>query len=200
MAGHADAICLRMHVLRIAAPRSGVSPLLSVGPHLQIGAAFLTKSKMIDGGPVKLEIWDTAGQERYRSLAPMYYRGAGAAMIVYDVTSKDSLEGAKSWVKELQKKADPNIVMVLVGNKADLTARRKVEAAEAKEYAASQGLLWIETSAKSNDQVELAFEMVAKAVLPKLKAAAAAAAEVKRDVVSLQQGKSGGKSKAGCCG
>ena len=74
---------------------------------------------------VKTTIWDTAGQERYRSLAPMYYRGAAAAVVVYDVTNKDSFNGAKSWVKELQRRGDPNVVIALAGNKADLEQRRK---------------------------------------------------------------------------
>ena len=65
--------------------------------------------------------------ERYRSLAPMYYRGAAAAIVVYDITNKESFNGAKSWVKELQRRGDPNVVIALAGNKADLQNKRKVE-------------------------------------------------------------------------
>lgn len=79
-----------------------------------IGAAFLTQTVALDDATVKFEIWDTAGQERYRSLAPMYYRGAAAAIIVYDITNPDSFEGAKSWVKELQRRGDTNVVIALV--------------------------------------------------------------------------------------
>jgi small GTP-binding protein len=75
-----------------------------------------------------LQLWDTAGQERYRSLAPMYYRGASAAVVVFDVTNRDSFEGAKSWVKELQRRGDPNCVIALAGNKADIREKRAVEA------------------------------------------------------------------------
>lgn len=64
----------------------------------------------------KFEIWDTAGQERYRSLAPMYYRGAAAAIVVYDITKKDTFDGAKSWVKELQRRGDPNAIIALAGD------------------------------------------------------------------------------------
>jgi len=85
-----------------------------------IGAAFLTQTITIDNTTVKFEIWDTAGQERYRSLAPMYYRGATSAIIVYDITSPSSFEGAKSWVKELQRRGDPHCVIALAANKADL--------------------------------------------------------------------------------
>merc|ERR1712195_323291 len=68
-----------------------------------IGAAFLTQNVSLNDYTVKFEIWDTAGQERYHSLAPMYYRGAAAAVVVYDITNADSFQRAKSWVKELQK-------------------------------------------------------------------------------------------------
>lgn len=64
--------------------------------------------------------------ERYRSLAPMYYRGAAAAIVVFDITKKDSFNGAKSWVKELQRRGDPNVVIALAGNKADMESKRKV--------------------------------------------------------------------------
>lgn len=92
-----------------------------------IGAAFLTQSVTLDNTIVKFEIWDTAGQERYRSLAPMYYRGAAAAIVVYDITNKESFNGAKSWVKELQRRGDPNVVIALAGNKSDLPNKRKVD-------------------------------------------------------------------------
>lgn len=95
--------------------------------HVIIVAAFLTQTVPIEGATVKFEIWDTAGQERYRSLAPMYYRGAAAAIVVYDITNKESFNGAKSWVKELQRRGDPNVVITLAGNKADLQNKRKVE-------------------------------------------------------------------------
>jgi len=92
-----------------------------------IGAAFLTQTVNLDDTTVKFEIWDTAGQERYHSLAPMYYRGAQAAIVVFDITNMDTFVRAKSWVKELQRQASPNIVIALAGNKADLAAKRMVD-------------------------------------------------------------------------
>ncbi|KAL5535313.1 VPS21 [Sanghuangporus sanghuang] len=85
-----------------------------------IGAAFLTQKCRLEDRVLRYEIWDTAGQERFHSLAPMYYRNAQAAVVVYDVTKASSLEKAKSWVKELQRQANPNIVIALAGNKLDL--------------------------------------------------------------------------------
>jgi len=87
-----------------------------------IGAAFLTQKCRLEDRVLRYEIWDTAGQERFHSLAPMYYRNAQAAVVVYDVTKAPTLEKAKSWVKELQRQANPNIVIALVGNKLDLVS------------------------------------------------------------------------------
>lgn len=131
-----------------------------------IGAAFLTQTVQLDESTVKFEIWDTAGQERYRSLAPMYYRGAAAAIVVYDITNPDSFTGAKSWVKELQRRGDPNVVIALAGNKADLDSRRKVEFEEANAYAEENGILHLETSAKNANNVKSLFVEIAKK-LPK---------------------------------
>ncbi|KAI0961438.1 hypothetical protein AcV7_000538 [Taiwanofungus camphoratus] len=85
-----------------------------------IGAAFLTQKCRLEDRVLRYEIWDTAGQERFHSLAPMYYRNAQAAVVIYDVTKASSLEKAKTWVKELQRQANPNIVIALAGNKVDL--------------------------------------------------------------------------------
>lgn len=131
-----------------------------------IGAAFLTQTICLDEATVKFEIWDTAGQERYHSLAPMYYRGAQAAIVVYDITNQESFAKAKNWVRELQRQASPSIVIALSGNKADLAAKRVVEYEEAQAYAEDNGLLFMETSAKSSMNVNDIFLAIAKK-LPK---------------------------------
>ena len=96
----------------------------------------------------------------------MYYRGAGAAIVVYDITNPDSFTGAKSWVKELQRRGDPNVIIALAGNKADLEQRRQVQFEEANAYAQQEGLLHLETSAKNSNNVKALFVEIAKK-LPK---------------------------------
>jgi len=96
----------------------------------------------------------------------MYYRGAAAAIVVYDITNPDSFAGAKSWVKELQRRGDPNVVIALAGNKADLESRRKVPFEEANAYAEENGILHMETSAKNANNVKSLFVEIAK-TLPK---------------------------------
>ncbi|WPG98400.1 Hypothetical protein R9X50_00119000 [Acrodontium crateriforme] len=101
-----------------------------------IGAAFLTQKCQLPTRTIKFEIWDTAGQERFASLAPMYYRNAQAALVVYDITKESSLVKAKHWVAELQRQASPGIVIALVGNKLDLCEDDE-EAAEEESSGAS---------------------------------------------------------------
>ncbi|KAK6912088.1 Small GTPase, partial [Dillenia turbinata] len=118
-----------------------------------IGAAFFTQILSLAEATIKFDIWDTAGQERYHSLAPMYYRGAAAALLVYDITCMDSFVRAKKWVQELQKQGNPNLVMALVGNKFDLELKREVKAEEAEQYSQEKGMFFIETSAKTSQNI-----------------------------------------------
>lgn len=135
-----------------------------------VGAAFLTRTITVPGGSLsanralKFEIWDTAGQERYRSLAPIYYRGACGAIVMYDVTSSESLGRAQSWIRELRANADPSLVIVLAGNKRDLESLRQVSYEDGRALAAEEAVAgFFETSAKDGFNVQEVFaELAAK--------------------------------------
>lgn len=105
-----------------------------------IGASFLTKKLIVDDVKCRLQIWDTAGQERFRSMAPMYYRGSHAAVIVYDVTSFDSFADVKTWIDELRRNMGGDLIIHVVGSKVDLAPiAREVDRDEAHE----QVLRWL---------------------------------------------------------
>ncbi|XP_054965228.1 ras-related protein Rab-17 isoform X2 [Pan paniscus] len=122
-----------------------------------VGCAFFTKVVDVGAASLKLEIWDTAGQEKYHSVCHLYFRGANAALLVYDITRKDSFLKAQQWLKDLEEELHPEVLVMLVGNKTDLSQEREVTFQEGKEFADSQKLLFMETSAKLNHQVSEVF-------------------------------------------
>ncbi|XP_071788847.1 ras-related protein Rab-22A-like [Asterias amurensis] len=136
-----------------------------------VGASFFTFKMTVDNHRVKLMLWDTAGQERFRSMAPMYYRKANAAFLVYDITQYSTFENMKTWAEELKKAVDTPIVMCVLGNKCDLKEQRKVAADEALMYAASIGALFFETSALTNEGVQEAFLRLSLALISLSKSA-----------------------------
>ncbi|XP_069740934.1 ras-related protein Rab-22A isoform X1 [Narcine bancroftii] len=129
-----------------------------------IGASFMTKTVQYQSELHKFLIWDTAGQERFRALAPMYYRGSAAAIIVYDVTKEETLQTLKNWVKELRQHGPPNIVVAIAGNKCDLTDAREVLEKDAKDYADSIHAVFVETSAKNAININELFAEISRRI------------------------------------
>ena len=125
-----------------------------------IGVEFQTRTLVIQHKSVKAQIWDTAGQERYRAVTSAYYRGAVGAMLVYDITRRQSFDHIPRWLEELRSHADKNIVIILIGNKSDLEDQRAVPTEDAKEFAEKEGLFFLETSALEATNVETAFMTV----------------------------------------
>lgn len=155
-----------------------------------IGASFMSKVEVINGIAYKYQIWDTAGQEKYHSLAPMYYRGAAAAIIVYDITNARSFEKTQQWVEELQRHGPDKIVLVVAGNKADLEDKRVVARDKAENFAQEIGGIFLETSAKTGQSVGDAFKGIC-ARLP--------SEEDDDDDDDADIGGTGSKPKNGCC-
>lgn len=121
-----------------------------------IGASFLQRRVIVGDIEVSLQIWDTAGQERFRSMAPMYYRGAKAAVLVFDVTNEESFRRITTWLRDLRAHADPDVVICLAGNKSDRTSTFDMKIAE--EEAAGLGAKFFLTSALTGDGVNEVFE------------------------------------------
>ncbi|KAH0711437.1 hypothetical protein KY289_007396 [Solanum tuberosum] len=122
-----------------------------------IGVEFQTRTLVIQHKSVKAQIWDTAGQERYRAVTSAYYRGAVGALLVYDITKRQTFDHIPRWLEELRAHADKNIVIMLIGNKTDLEDQRAVPTEDAKEFAQKEGLFFLETSAMEATNVEDAF-------------------------------------------
>uniref|UniRef100_A0A8V5GQY3 Ras-related protein Rab-4 n=1 Tax=Melopsittacus undulatus TaxID=13146 RepID=A0A8V5GQY3_MELUD len=119
-----------------------------------IGVEFGSKVVNVGGKTVKLQIWDTAGQERFRSVTRSYYRGAAGALLVYDITSRETYNALTNWLTDARTLASPNIVIILCGNKKDLDAEREVTFLEASRFAQENELMFLETSALTGENVE----------------------------------------------
>ncbi|CEJ81637.1 Putative Ras-related protein RABB1b [[Torrubiella] hemipterigena] len=124
---------------------------------------------------MKLSLWDTAGQETYKSVTRSYFRGASGALLVFDLSRKQTFEHVTDWLNDLRQIAEPDIVVILVGNKADLTQqannKREVTRQEAEEWAKRNGVMeYVETSAKSGENVEMAFMRVADRIYQNIQA------------------------------
>ncbi|XP_015582916.1 ras-related protein RABA6b [Ricinus communis] len=128
-----------------------------------IGVEFAYRNIRVADKLIKAQIWDTAGQERFRAITSSYYRGALGALLVYDITRRATFDNVKKWLTELREYGNPEMVVVLAGNKCDLSHTREVGEEEGKNLAETEGLCFMETSALENLNVEEAFlEMITK--------------------------------------
>ncbi|XP_076240535.1 ras-related protein RabJ [Calliopsis andreniformis] len=122
-----------------------------------IGASFFTCKFNVENSRIVLQVWDTAGQERFRSMAPMYYRNASAAMLVFDLTQYNTFAAMKGWVTELRRNVERPMILVVIGNKSDLRNERQVDTEEGRIYATKIGASYHETSALHNEGIENVF-------------------------------------------
>ncbi|TMW58498.1 hypothetical protein Poli38472_010057 [Pythium oligandrum] len=130
-----------------------------------IGVEFLTHVVPIDGVDVKAQIWDTAGQERFHAMMATYYRKAIGALLIFDLGDRNSLMGVEKWLDQLLNVAEPGLHAVLVGNKSDLPiGQRAVTKEEAQQFATAHHMSYVETSAKTGENVEFAFHSLIKSI------------------------------------
>lgn len=122
-----------------------------------IGVDFKIKNVNVYDKSIKLNIWDTAGQDRFKTITQAYYKGANGIVVVFDITDRITFDHVQNWFQEIKKNAGEGVVRVLVGNKADLQDSRAVQKSEAEELAKSLGVFYIETSAKTGENVDSVF-------------------------------------------
>ena len=135
---------------------------------LTIGVEFGAKNIDINNKKFRLQIWDTAGQENYRSITRAYYKNSVCAILVYDISSRESFEHISNWIEDCLAQSPKTVFMVLVGNKSDLNESRKVSFQEGQEMAKNNHLMFFETSAKTGENVDKIFEDSAKEISNKI--------------------------------
>jgi len=165
---------------------------------ITLGVEFGVRLLEIDDTKVKIQIWDTAGQESFRSITNNYYRSTHAALLVYDITVRDTFQSMKGWLDEILHHSDPNITIILIGNKCDIQDKRVVPRSEGEQFAKDYGLLFLETSAKKATNIETAFQTACRLVHQKVKSNKIKVESGK--TVQLPKGPTDStEKKAGCC-
>ncbi|XP_016416532.1 ras-related protein Rab-37-like [Sinocyclocheilus rhinocerous] len=159
-----------------------------------VGIGFTNKVLTVDELKVRLQIWDTAGQERFRSVTHAYYRDAQALLLLYDITSKSSFDNTRAWLTEIHEYAQDDVVIMLLGNKSDMTSARAIRREEGEKLAREYGVIFLETSAKTGLNVDEAFMTVGKELVRRL---AQFPVEPRLHLHDVMQPE---KEPPGCCG
>lgn len=160
----------------------------------------------VEGKKVKAQIWDTAGQGRSRAVTSAYYRNAVGALLVYDITNRQTFDNIQRWLRQLRDRADSNIVIMLVGNKSDLNHLRAVQVEDGQALADKEGIMFLETSALDATNIERAFQAILTQInhIKRLRAlaaresAASASRRAQGSTVNVADA-SGSATKTGCC-
>ena len=126
--------------------------------NIYIYNVFIAKNVVIENTTFRLQIWDTAGQENFRAMTRIYYKNSSCALIVYDITEKESFNHIDSWITECKKIAPETALLVLIGNKNDLNENREVSYNEGLKLAEKNNMLFFETSAKNVENIEKIFK------------------------------------------
>jgi len=161
-----------------------------------IGVDFNLKAMECEGKKIKLQIWDTAGQEKFRNINTSYYKGANGILVVYDITSRESFDGLNSWLIEIEKNSSKDVYKLLIGNKNDMEEKRQITYNEGKEFASINGMEFFETSAKTADKIQDAFELLAKDIM---RTVSKNKTVPKKDPIKLEPGTNLNLEKKKCC-
>ena len=169
-----------------------------------IGVEFGAKNIQIKDQIYRIQIWDTAGQENFRSITRAYFKNCVCAMVVYDITSRKSFENVQNWLQDVHDQSPKTILIILIGNKIDLENKRDVSYDEGKEYAIKNGLIFMETSAKTGEGVEEIFKQSAEEIDKKI---GENYYDLNSEICGIKKGKSNNinlnnektKDKKGCC-
>ncbi|XP_074578974.1 ras-related protein Rab11B-like isoform X2 [Curcuma longa] len=169
-----------------------------------IGVEFATRSIRVNEKVIKAQIWDTAGQERYRAITSAYYRGAVGALVVYDITRNTTFENVARWLKELREHTDSSIVIMLVGNKADVRHLRAINTEDVIAFAEKESTFFMETSALESTNVEQAFSEVLDRIYQVVSSKALMAASQstslpKGQTINVGKDDVSAIKKGGCC-
>lgn len=164
-----------------------------------IGVDWKIRTVDLDGKRIKLQLWDSAGQERFRTIASSYYRGAHGVAVVFDLTSEKSFSNVDSWLEEVGNHATDNIPKVLLGNKLDLPGEREIATEKAKQYADSNGMKYLETSAKNADNVTEAFLTMTREIYENIGTSAIETKPVDTSITLTASNTKQVKQKDGCC-
>ena len=166
---------------------------------LTIGVEFGAKIIDLNGKTVKIQIWDTAGQEAFQAITRTYYKGATGALVVYDITRRDTFTHVSKWLDEVRANALKEIQIILIGDKKDLEDKRQVQTEEGQNLADKNGLLFLETSAKTSYNVSEAFMNSAQKILDMIQKSGIAPAAPGKNVKITVDDDDEEEEKKGCC-
>ena len=171
-----------------------------------IGVEFGAKNIQINDQVYRIQIWDTAGQENFRSITRAYYKNCVCAMIVYDITCRESFEHIQNWLQDIRDQSPKTVLIVLVGNKIDLEDKRIISSDEGKDFASKNGIIFMETSAKTGERVNEIFEISAKEIEKKmgenyydLNSETCGIKKGKTNSINLNKENNKDSKKGGCC-